>query len=238
MSEETAAPPAAGPATLDDLKLVRTRFAFAFSGGFVVSLIMAAVMNGVLTNASLPQGLSLVLAIIWIIILLLPSVAVVLFAPEAGIPHWWLLLPISIIPIVSWIAFTIVESYVPPHLRGEQPDTGMQPWSLAVIGFLPCAVMLLCTVVSPSYMNQLYFGPPWGANIPAIDIPCGWPIMLGICGAVGLANYSLWVSAIRLKVQHFAITAVLVIVLLVFPALWFGLLGPAAVQVFKQFYGN
>lgn len=50
-----------------------------------------------------------------------------------------------------------------------------------VIGLLPIGLAILLYAISPDYMGQLFFGPPVGANIPGINVPCGWPIL-----AIGL----------------------------------------------------
>jgi tight adherence protein B len=58
-----------------------------------------------------------------------------------------------------------------------------------VIGLLPIGLSLLLMVINPQYMSQLFFGPPRGANIPGLPIPCGWPLVgIGlIMMAIGIA---------------------------------------------------
>jgi tight adherence protein B len=59
-----------------------------------------------------------------------------------------------------------------------------------MIGMLPILLALLLFVISPSYMQQLFFGPErGGAFIPIVPIPCGWPLIgIGlVMMAIGLA---------------------------------------------------
>ena len=236
MVEELPASPT-GPVTLQDLQLARTRFAVVFAGAFVLSLITTGIFNALLPRiANLSPGAGFPLAVISVLILLLPGISIIFFAPGLGIKQWWLLIPISIWPIINWVAFALVVTYLPDHLRSEDSPSATPVWLWFLPGLLPCAAMALCTVISPDYMNQLYFGPPRGANIPGLGIPCGWPIMLGVCFTVGLANYSLWLGALRWRLKSMVVTGALVLFLLVFPALWIGLTGPAAVQVFQQYF--
>jgi tight adherence protein B len=58
-----------------------------------------------------------------------------------------------------------------------------------LIGLLPIGLAVFLYFVTPSYMLQLFMGPPIGANIPGLPIPCGWPIVaLGlIMMGIGMA---------------------------------------------------
>lgn len=90
--------------------------------------------------------------------------------------------------ILDTISHTIRERI---RIKGEiKTLTASGRATGTVIGLLPVGLALLLYAISPNYMGQLFFGPPIGANIPAIGIPCGWPILafglilMGIGGAV------------------------------------------------------
>lgn len=90
--------------------------------------------------------------------------------------------------ILDTISHTIRERI---RIKGEiKTLTASGRATGTVIGLLPVGLALLLYTISPSYMGQLFFGPPIGANIPGIGIPCGWPILaiglilMGIGGAV------------------------------------------------------
>jgi|YNPNPStandDraft_1061719.scaffolds.fasta_scaffold27456_3 tight adherence protein B len=61
-----------------------------------------------------------------------------------------------------------------------------------LIGFLPIGLAILLYLISPTYMAQLFFGPPRGANIPGLPIPCGWPLI-----AIGLTMMAIGLAVIR-----------------------------------------
>jgi len=90
--------------------------------------------------------------------------------------------------ILDTISHTIRERI---RIKGEiRTLTASGRATGTVIGLLPVGLALLLYTISPTYMGQLFFGPPVGANIPGIGIPCGWPILaiglilMGIGGAV------------------------------------------------------
>ncbi len=61
-----------------------------------------------------------------------------------------------------------------------------------VIGLLPVLLSLFLLLVNPAYMGQLFYGPPIGASIPVIGIPCGWPLI-----AAGLISMSIGIAVIN-----------------------------------------
>jgi len=58
-----------------------------------------------------------------------------------------------------------------------------------LIGFLPVGLSIFLYIINPTYMGQLFLGPPIGANIPGLPIPCGWPMVAiaVVMLAIGLA---------------------------------------------------
>jgi tight adherence protein B len=90
--------------------------------------------------------------------------------------------------ILETISHTIRERI---RIKGEiQTLTASGRATGTLIGSLPIGLAIFLQLVRPEYMGQLLFGPPQGANIPGIGIPCGWPIvavgliMMGIGAAV------------------------------------------------------
>lgn len=60
-----------------------------------------------------------------------------------------------------------------------------------VISMLPVILTLFLSVINPTYMNQLFVGPPW---LISNVIPCGWPILA--CGAILIAAGAAIISRI------------------------------------------
>lgn len=58
-----------------------------------------------------------------------------------------------------------------------------------LIGLLPFGLMILLWFINPLYMGQLFLGPPVGAYLLGLPIPCGWPILalIVILEAIGIA---------------------------------------------------
>ncbi|MBN1430132.1 MAG: type II secretion system F family protein [Anaerolineae bacterium] len=90
--------------------------------------------------------------------------------------------------ILETISHTIRERI---RIKGEiRTLTASGRASGTLVGSLPIFLAVFLYLVNPPYMGQLFFGPPVGANIPVISIPCGWPIlalgliMMGIGAAV------------------------------------------------------
>jgi tight adherence protein B len=90
--------------------------------------------------------------------------------------------------ILETISHTIRERI---RIKGEiKTLTASGRASGTLVGSLPIGLAIFLYIVNPDYMGQLFFGPPVGANIPALPIPCGWPIigigliMMGIGAAI------------------------------------------------------
>lgn len=77
--------------------------------------------------------------------------------------------------ILETISHTIRERI---RIKGEiRTLTASGRASGTLVGSLPIGLALFLYIVNPDYMGQLFFGPPVGANIPGLPIPCGWPII-------------------------------------------------------------
>jgi tight adherence protein B len=90
--------------------------------------------------------------------------------------------------ILETISHTIRERI---RIKGEiRTLTASGRASGTLVGSLPIGLAIFLYIVNPIYMGQLFFGPPMGANIPGLPIPCGWPIigigliMMGIGAAI------------------------------------------------------
>jgi tight adherence protein B len=89
--------------------------------------------------------------------------------------------------ILESISFTIRERI---RIKGEiRTLTASGRATGTIIGLLPFGLMALLMVINPDYIGQLFRGPPVGAYIPSLPIPCGWPIvaLVVIMEAIGLA---------------------------------------------------
>ena len=77
--------------------------------------------------------------------------------------------------ILEVISHTIRERI---RIKGEiRTLTASGRASGTLVGGLPIGLALLLYIMNPDYMGQLFFGPPVGASIPGLGIPCGWPII-------------------------------------------------------------
>jgi len=86
--------------------------------------------------------------------------------------------------ILDTISHTIRERV---RIKGEiQMLTASGRATGTLISGLPIALALCLIFLRPEYMGQLFFGPPQGAFIPGLPIPCGWPIV-----ALGLIMISI-----------------------------------------------
>jgi hypothetical protein len=147
------------------------------------------------------------------------------------------------VPLMAWVGVYAVAGYTPPHLREEQEaedirDTSFPAWVVPTIP--PIIVFGILTLMNPKYMAQLFLGPPIGVTIPATPIPCGWPILLIAFLLVALADVAVWLAYNRKLVRGGWMFLLIFQVLVFFesPVVWIMLLGPAAVQMYKQFSGN
>jgi tight adherence protein B len=89
--------------------------------------------------------------------------------------------------ILDTISHTIRERI---RIKGEiRTLTASGRATGTIIGLMPVILVILLSLINKDYMGQLFFGPPIGAYIPGLPIPCGWPIIaLGlIMMGVGMA---------------------------------------------------
>ncbi len=91
--------------------------------------------------------------------------------------------------ILESISHTIRERI---RIKGEiQTLTASGRATGTLIGLLPIGLAVFLYLFNPNYMGQLFFGPPVGANIPGLPIPCGWPII-----AAGLISMGIGAAVI------------------------------------------
>jgi tight adherence protein B len=91
--------------------------------------------------------------------------------------------------ILETITHTIRERI---RIKGEiQTLTASGRATGSLISGLPIGLGCLLYWMNPDYMGQLFFGPPVGANIPGLPIPCGWPIV-----GIGLIMIGMGVAVI------------------------------------------
>lgn len=92
--------------------------------------------------------------------------------------------------ILDTITFTIRERI---RIKGEiRVLTSSGRATGTIIGLLPVGLSLLLMLINPTYMGQLFLGPPVGAHIPGTGIPCGWPFV-----AVGVTMLSIGIAVIN-----------------------------------------
>jgi tight adherence protein B len=77
--------------------------------------------------------------------------------------------------ILDTISHTIRERV---RIKGEiRTLTASGRATGTLISMLPIGLALFMLFLRPEYMGQLFYGPPVGAYIPGMSIPCGWPIV-------------------------------------------------------------
>ncbi len=77
--------------------------------------------------------------------------------------------------ILDTISHTIRERI---RIKGEiRTLTASGRATGTIIGMMPILLAILLSLINPDYMGQLWKGPPVGAYIPGLPIPCGWPII-------------------------------------------------------------
>jgi len=92
--------------------------------------------------------------------------------------------------ILETISHTIRERI---RIKGEiRTLTASGRATGTIISSMPILLAVFMLFFRPNYMGQLFFGPPVGANVPGLPIPCGWPII-----AVGLVMMSIAWALIR-----------------------------------------
>lgn len=77
--------------------------------------------------------------------------------------------------ILETISHTIRERV---RIKGEiRTLTASGRATGTLISIMPIALGVFLMFINPDYMGQLVYGPPVGAYIPGLPIPCGWPIL-------------------------------------------------------------
>jgi tight adherence protein B len=77
--------------------------------------------------------------------------------------------------ILDTISHTIRERV---RIKGEiRTLTASGRATGTLISMLPIGLAIFMLFLRPEYMGQLFYGPPVGAYIPGMRIPCGWPIV-------------------------------------------------------------
>lgn len=243
---EAASIVSCGPATYDELKSLRGKYALILIGVVVVSCLLIGPGQLAIQYS---ENMLLPAIVISIFSALLCAVVTGIYARKVGITHPIIPALIALLPFVPWIALFSVVGYTPIHLKESEPVedsrsiTTKWPIGLLIgfcVGLLPVTVMAILSLVNPRYVGQLFLGPPIGANIPGLPIPCGWPILGMILLGVLLPPVSLGLGFYRRLVRGGWKLLLVIIVLLqcAFPSVWLVMMGPAAIQVYKQFFGG
>lgn len=256
-----------GPATYDKLKVLRLTYAltvlgviiisWCLSGTAVISQVNSAfteydrtVWNtGATDGEDISERDSLFSPLLLITLCALPAFGCVLLAAiysnKVGMPSAIAPLLLAPWPFLRWIAFFMIVGYTPHHLKEFEPPESPMPLAVWLIVAcaplsLPVLVMALLMFVNPQYIAQLFYGPPVGAYVPGLPLPCGWPILMMIFLAVLMSNVYLWFGFRKGLVRKWwrLLLGILVLFLFTLPAVWLVVMGPAAVQVYKQFFGS
>lgn len=243
---EAASIVSCGPATYDELKSLRGKYALILIGVVVVSFLVCGASQLAIQyrgNVFLPT------IVIGILSALLCAVVTGIYARKVGIPRPVMPVIVALLPFMPWIALFSVVGYTPHHLKEFEPVEDSRfvtvGWPIGLligfcVGLLPIMVMFILTLLNPHYMAQLFFGPPVGANIPGLPIPCGWPFLAMICLGILLPPLSLQLGFHRSMVRGEWKLLLMLIILLqcAFPSALLVMLGPAAVQTYIQFFGK
>jgi hypothetical protein len=223
------------PAPFDRPRFQRTA-SLAFWGTVIGTLIAAVLVNNGTNNPDNDmRGLVTVLA--YLASGLIQGIVVLYFAYKSGNSLWWLLMPFAFFPVINWVAFVVVVGYDPALERSEKSAISLLLWLVAC--GLPVGFAFVLWLIRPDYVSLLIVGPPQGANIPGIGIPCGWPILSAIVILVSMHIYSFLVGIewTRLSRGPHVALWVLGIIIFVFTSIFLIRMGPAAILVFKRFYG-
>jgi hypothetical protein len=139
-------------------------------------------------------------------------------------------LPISLlnfIPIINWVAFLRVVGFTPDYLRAEERarEPAKPPPFFLVAGILPAGLFILLLLWRTEYMSQFFTSF------------LGWALFLLLVALVGLnmqlvryVNRKRWVRGWWTLVLIFCMQPILM-----FPAIWLVLMGPALVTVYDLF---
>ncbi len=236
----------ARPLTLDELKAIRAQFAvwfFAALGMVVCASGMIQIFSVFRANQSLTVAAAspLAMAASFLLRVLIAGVFWV-YSGKVGMSLVGRLLVVfsAFIPLLAWVGVYAVSGYTPSHLQVEQDaedhrDPRFPYWVIPTIPPLMLGGAL--TLARPEYMSQVFLGPPIGANIPGLPIPCGWPLLFIAFLFVALADMIVWLAYNQRLVRNgwLLLLSLQVTIFFEFPAIWVILLGPAMVQAFKAF---
>jgi hypothetical protein len=234
--------------TYDQIKNIRREYAVYFfvlialtlcAGGLVRALLSSPTSVSPSGSAENPWELALLFGVPR----LLFSALTYAYADRLSMRNKWLWAVLSAIPLLTWIAFYAIVGYVPAHLKEQESaeNAPLSPFPYWVLpGLIPLLIMGFLFALRPQYMNQLLLGPPLGANIPGIGIPCGWSILIMITFLIAAGDFIAWFAYNRRLVRGAWIWLLTfqIVVIVEAPAIWLILLGPATVQLYKQFLGG
>jgi hypothetical protein len=231
-----------GPNDYEVLKQLRSTYALVYIFVLVISWCLSGYLQAVAASGQPQSGAGAPdLSTLWPL-LLVPTVlgagVTGFFAHKVGMRFPLLPALFALFPVIGWIGFFMVIGYLPEDLKEYEPPEEQPPVAIwLIIGMLPLACMGMLTALRPSYMGQLFVGPPVGAYIPGMAIPCGWPIIALIILAIVLTDLPLYLGFHRRLVRGWwkALLIILVVAHFVFPAIYLSVLGPAAIQLFKTF---
>jgi hypothetical protein len=227
------------------LKALRVQYAIVYIGillltmgsGFVISIVLRYL--GIIASGSKFPRVA-----IWGLILV-ASVSIALwnylYSMKVGRNP---LLPtiLGLIPVLRWIGFFMIVGYTPKEFASleysQEPLPIVAIVLLLISGFIPFMGLLCLTAIRPEYMGQLYSGPPQGAYIPGLPVPCGWPILGFIVLVIALVDLPIWLG-FRQRLVRGGWGNLLILLVFIFfigPACYLVLLGPATIQLYKAFF--
>ncbi len=134
---------------------------------------------------------------------------------------------LNFIPIAQWVAFFVVVGYTPDYLKEEEralePSRPFPYWIVPAI--IPVGLFVLLALVRPEYIGLLF------SHI------LGWAILAVTVVVVTLSMALVWIANARRWIRGgwTAILLLLDFVLFTLPAIWLILIGPAGIQLFRQF---
>jgi len=233
--------------TYQQLTIIRRNFAALFLGlgtlFFCVNGVVRIFIDPTRFDESPYMRLSTVTVCLLIVPRLFIMALVFVYGRRLTMRDYLLMAIVSFIPLISWLACYRMVGYTPEHLKAEEADTNARfaPFPYWVVpGAFPLLAIGIMFGVNPAYMSQLFYGPPIGANIPGLPIPCGWPILIMIAMLIALGDFIVWVGFRRRLVQGVWLWFLTTQIVFFFglPALWLSILGPAGIQMFKAFVLN
>ncbi len=224
--------------SLGDLNRERCGFVILF---FALICLVGALLVGTFIWAA-GAAINVILSVILIAAALARVALVFIFASRIGMQRGALFSFIAFWPVIYWAAFFAVVGFAPDHLKKgeEEPKVvySLIGWGvIAELWLVPLGLMGLLLLSNPDYASKLFLGPPVGAYMPGLSIPCGWPILALLLVLLSLGSVSSWLGACKRYVRGgwLALLIMLLQVYVIFPSLWIVTVGPAAVQLYKVF---